>query len=71
MCELTCITLCRIDGATRKITGISASQNASCLFTDLGPGQETTMVYPQSLISCAPESNSKRSFSPIAPHFYG
>jgi len=31
------------DGATREITGISAPKNASCLFTNLGPGQETTM----------------------------
>ncbi|KAF9651881.1 hypothetical protein BDM02DRAFT_452521 [Thelephora ganbajun] len=32
-----------IDGATREINGISAPKNAACLFTDLGPGEETPM----------------------------
>jgi len=31
------------DGATREVAGTSTPKNATCLFTDLGPGQETSM----------------------------
>ena len=58
-----------VDGAIRDIKGISVPGNAACLFTDLGPGQETSMVCQQSKTSVL-STRAQRVHPLIASHFH-